>query len=56
MRKFTGGAVITKLDNSTLRLILKNPTGEQVFHDLSPAEVEAFRETLSKPKTLRKEK
>jgi hypothetical protein len=56
MRKFTGGVVLDKLENGTLRLILTNPTGEQVCKDLTPAEAEAIRETLTAEQPAKRRK
>lgn len=46
MRQFTGGVSVEIIGGDTPRLTLTNPTGEKVFKDLSPAEVEAIREAL----------
>ena len=46
MRNFARAAVVENIGGDTLRLILKSPTGEQVYHDLTPAEAQAIREAL----------
>lgn len=46
MRNFSGGAAVELIGGDTLRLILRSPTGEQAYHDLTPAEAEAIREAL----------
>jgi hypothetical protein len=46
MRAFSGGAALDKDERGRLRLRMWNPTGEEVYHDLSPAEADAIRETL----------
>ncbi len=49
MRNFSKGAAVELVGGDTLRLILKSPTGEQVYHDLTPAEAEAIREMPAIP-------
>lgn len=49
MRNFSQGAAVELIGGDTLRLILRSPTGEQVYHDLTPAEAEALREMPAIP-------
>lgn len=46
MRNFSSGATVSVAGGGILRLILVSPTGEKVYHDLTPAEAEAIREAL----------
>lgn len=47
MRNLSAGAAVELNGGDTLRLRVWSPTGEQVYHDLSPAEADAIRETLA---------
>lgn len=46
MRNFARGAVVENIGGDTLRIILKSPTGEKVYHDLMPDEAQAIREAI----------
>lgn len=48
MRNFAQGAAVEKIGGDTLRIVLKSPTGEQTYHDLTLAEAEAVREGIER--------
>lgn len=49
MRKFDGGSAVDTTDRGNLRLRIWHSTGEAVYRDLPPEEVDALRKALTPP-------